>query len=139
MYRTDIGYLFPHLCVFHFEAWNQQNLSSNIAYSNVVNDYLMIIGVQSNCCFWSFNAFCNRTFCIYDHLIKRVLHIWWHRDKSSYVYYQFVQRLQIRWCFCCLLVTRRVSLVEYIGDVMVSVIASNAVDWESAHNQDNVS
>jgi hypothetical protein len=25
---------------------------------------------------------------------------------------------------------RRVSLVEYIGGVMVSVIASNAVDWD---------
>jgi hypothetical protein len=42
-----------------------------------------------------FNAFYNRTFCIYDHLKKRVIHIWPHRDKSSYVYYQFVQRFQI--------------------------------------------
>jgi hypothetical protein len=53
----------------------------------------------------------------------------------TYIYYQFVQRFQIRWCFCCLLVTRRVSLVEYIGGVMVSVIASNAVDWEDSHLQ----
>ena len=32
--------------------------------------------------------------------------------------------------FCCLLVKRRVSLMEYIGGVMISVIASNAVDWD---------
>jgi hypothetical protein len=70
------------------------------------------------------------TFCISDHLKKRVIHIWPHRDKSSYVYYLFVQRFQIRWCFCCLLVKGRVSLVEYIGGVMVSVIASNVVDWD---------
>jgi hypothetical protein len=38
---------------------------------------------------------------------------------------------------CCLQPTHQ--CFRYIGGVMVSVIASNAVDWESAHNQDNVS
>jgi hypothetical protein len=51
------------------------------------------------CCFWSFYAFYNMTFCISDHLIKRVIHIWPRRDKSSYAFYPFVQRFQISFHF----------------------------------------